>query len=102
MYGGVSINPMFWPARRREAYNVGRHLQGTTRCSRAACFEFLVPARGPWDGRFETRLRLASLEGWRRDAHRPRHGADRHERAIAGRMIEQIAKTLFANVAAER
>src|SRR6516164_678368 len=22
IYGGVSINPMFWPARRREAYNV--------------------------------------------------------------------------------
>ena len=22
MYGGVSINPMYWPARRLEAYNV--------------------------------------------------------------------------------
>ena len=22
IYGGVSVNPMFWPARRREAYNV--------------------------------------------------------------------------------
>ena len=26
IYGGVSVNPMFWPARRREAYNVAANI----------------------------------------------------------------------------
>jgi arginine deiminase len=101
MYGGVSINPMYWPARRREAYNVAAIYKAHPMFADAA-FEFWYPHEGP-DGRFETAdFGLASLEGG--DVMPIGHGTvliGMSERS-QGRMIEQIAKTLFASGAAER
>jgi arginine deiminase len=101
MYGGVSVNPMYWPARRREAYNVAAIYKAHPMFADAA-FEFWYPHEGP-DGRFETAdFGLASLEGG--DVMPIGHGTvliGMSERS-QGRMIEQIAKTLFASGAAER
>ena len=50
IYGGVSINPMYWPARRREAYNVAAIYRSHPMFAEAD-FEFWYPHEGP-DGRF--------------------------------------------------
>ncbi len=101
MYGGVSINPMYWPARRREAYNVAAIYKYHPMFAGSE-FEFWYPHEGP-DGRFETAdFGLASLEGG--DVMPIGNGTvliGMSERS-QGRMIEQIAKTLFASGAAER
>ena len=100
IYGGVSINPMYWPARRLEAYNVAA-IYRYHPMFQDDDFEYWyrrsgrrsVPGRG---------LR-PSLDGRRgRAADRERHGADRSLRADQARMIEQIARALFAKGAAER
>jgi arginine deiminase len=101
IYGGVSINPMYWPARRREAYNVAAIYKAHPMFA-GASFEFWYPPEGP-DGRFETAdFGLASLEG---GDVMPIGNATvligMSERS-QGRMIEQIAKALFAKGAAER
>ena len=101
IYGGVSINPMYWPARRREAYNVAAIYRAHPMFA-GADFEFWYPPEGA-DGRFETAdFGLASLEGG--DVMPIGNGAvliGMSERS-QGRMIEQIAKALFAKGAAER
>jgi arginine deiminase len=101
IYGGVSINPMYWPARRREAYNVAAIYKAHPMFAGAE-FEFWYPPEGP-DGRLETAdFGLASLEGG--DVMPIGNGAvliGMSERS-QGRMIEQIAKALFAKGAAER
>ena len=101
IYGGVSVNPMYWPARRREAYNVAAIYRAHPMFA-AAEFEFWYPPEGP-DGRLETAdFGLASLEGG--DVMPIGNGAvliGMSERSQA-RMIEQIAKALFAKGAAER
>src|SRR5918993_1771250 len=101
IYGGVSVNPMYWPARRREAYNVAAIYRAHPMFA-AAEFEFWYPAEGP-DGRLEiTDFGLASLEGG--DVMPIGNGAvliGMSERSQA-RMIEQVAKALFAAGAAER
>ena len=101
VYGGVSVNPMYWPARRREAYNVAAIYRAHPMFADAA-FEFWYPPEGP-DGRLETAdFGLASLEGG--DVMPIGNGAvliGMSERSQA-RMIEQIAKALFAKGAAER
>jgi arginine deiminase len=101
MYGGVTINPMYWPARRREAYNVAAIYKYHPLFADAD-FEFWYPHEGP-DGRFETAdFGLASLEGG--DVMPIGHGTvliGMSERS-QGRMIEQVAKALFAHGAAER
>src|SRR5689334_23976052 len=62
IYGGVSVNPMYWPARRREAYNVGAIYRGHPMFADAD-FEFWYPQQGD-DGRLSTSdFGLASLEG---------------------------------------
>jgi len=62
IYGGVSINPMFWPARRREAYNVAAIYKAHPMFADAE-FDFWYPHEGD-DGRLETTdFGLASLEG---------------------------------------
>src|SRR5262245_42793555 len=50
IYGGVSINPMFWPARRLEAYNVAA-IYRYHPMFQAAEFEYWYPHLGD-DGRF--------------------------------------------------
>jgi arginine deiminase len=101
IYGGVSINPMYWPARRREAYNVAAIYKAHPMFADAD-FKFWYPPEGP-DGRFEIAdFGLASLEGG--DVMPIGNGAvliGMSERS-QGRMIEQIAKALFAQGAADR
>ena len=101
IYNGVSINPMYWPARRREAYNVAAIYRAHPMFSEAD-FDFWYPPEGP-EGRFEIAdFGLASLEGG--DVMPIGNGAvliGMSERS-QGRMIEQIAKALFAKGAAER
>jgi arginine deiminase len=101
IYGGVSVNPMYWPARRREAYNVGAIYKAHPMFA-GADFDFWYPQEGP-DGRLEIAdFGLASLEGG--DVMPIGNGAvliGMSERS-QGRMIEQIARALFAAGAAER
>jgi arginine deiminase len=101
IYGGVTVNPMYWPARRREAYNVAAIYRAHPMFADAD-FEFWYPAEGP-DGRFEIAdFGMASLEGG--DVMPIGNGAvliGMSERS-QGRMIEQVAKALFARGAAER
>ena len=101
IYGGVSVNPMYWPARRREAYNVAAIYKAHPMFADGG-FDFWYPPEGP-DGRFETAdFGLASLDGG--DVMPIGNGAvliGMSERS-QGRMIEQIAKALFAKGAAER
>jgi arginine deiminase len=101
IYGGVSINPMYWPARRREAYNVGAIYRGHP-MFRDAAFEYWYPPMGD-DGRLNiVDFGLASLEGG--DVMPIGNGTvliGMSERS-QGRMIEEIAHALFTHGAAER
>ncbi len=101
IYGGVSINPMYWPARRREAYNMAAIYRGHPRF-RGPDFEFWYPPLGD-DDRFKIEdFGRASLEGG--DVEIVGRGTvliGLSERT-QGRMIEQIAVALFAKGAAER
>jgi arginine deiminase len=101
IYGGVSVNPMYWPARRREAYNVAAIYRAHP-MFQGAEFEFWYPPLGD-DGRLDTLdFGLASLEGG--DVMPIGNGVvliGMSERS-QGRMIEQIAHALFEAEAAER
>jgi arginine deiminase len=101
IYGGVSINPMYWPARRLEAYNVAAIYRAHPMFARRG-FEYWYPPRGD-DGRFNVAdFGRASMEGG--DVQPIGNGTvliGLSERTTA-RMIEQIARALFANGAAER
>ena len=101
MYGGVSVNPMFWPARRREAFNVATIYKAHPMFAEAD-FAFWYPHEGD-DGRLDTTdFGLASMEGG--DVMPIGNGTvliGMSERSQA-RMIEQVAKALFAAGAAER
>jgi arginine deiminase len=101
IYGGVSINPMYWPARRLEAYNVAAIYRGHPMFADAG-FEFWYPPRGD-DGRFNiSDFGRSSLEGG--DVQPIGNGTvliGLSERSQA-RMIEQIARALFAKGQAER
>jgi arginine deiminase len=101
IYGGVSINPMFWPARRREAINMGAIYRAHP-MFRDGGFEFWYPPMGD-DDRFRIEdFGLSSLEGG--DVEIVGRGTvliGMSERT-QGRMIEQVARALFAAEAAER
>jgi arginine deiminase len=101
IYGGVSINPMYWAARRREAYNMAAIYRGHP-MFRGAGFDYWYPPLGD-DQRFQDEdFGLASLEGG--DVEIIGRGAvliGLSERTTA-RMIEQLARALFARGAAER
>jgi arginine deiminase len=101
IYGGVSINPMYWPARRREAYNMAAIYKAHP-MFRDAEFEFWYPDLGD-DDRFKAEdFGRASLEGG--DVQIVGNGTvliGLSERTQA-RMIERIAQALFAKGAAER
>jgi arginine deiminase len=101
IYGGVSVNPMFWPARRREAYNVAAIYRAHPMFAEAD-FEFWYPHLGDDDRLETTDFGLASMEGG--DVMPIGNGTvliGMSERT-QGRMIEQVAKALFARGAAER
>jgi arginine deiminase len=101
IYGGVSINPMYWPARRLEAYNVAAIYRAHPMFAQAD-FQFWYPPMGD-DGRFNIAdFGRSSLEGG--DVQPIGNGTvliGLSERSQA-RMIEQIARALFASGAAER
>jgi arginine deiminase len=101
IYGGVSINPMYWPARRLEAYNVAAIYRYHPMFVEAD-FEFWYPPLGD-DDRFNVvDFGRASLEGG--DVQPIGNGTvliGMSERSQA-RMIEQVAKALFAKGGAER
>ena len=101
MYGGVSINPMFWPARRLEAYNVAAIYRYHPMFAEAE-FEYWYPELGD-EGRFHVQdFGRASLEGG--DVQPIGNGTvliGMSERSQA-RMIEQVAAALFDKGAAER
>ena len=101
MYGGVSINPMYWPARRLEAYNVAA-IYRYHPMFEGDDFEYWYPPLGD-DGRFQAAdFGRASMEGG--DVQPIGNGAvliGMSERTQA-RMIEQVARALFAKGAAER
>jgi arginine deiminase len=101
IYGGVSINPMYWPARRREAINMAAIYKAHPMFADGG-FEFWYPPTGD-DDRFNVEdFGLASLEGG--DVEIIGNGAvaiGMSERT-QGRMIEQIARALFAKGAATR
>ena len=101
IYGGVSINPMYWPARRLEAYNVAAIYRAHPMFADAS-FEYWYPHLGD-DGRFQVEdFGRSSLEGG--DVQPIGNGTvliGLSERSQA-RIIEQIARALFAKGAAER
>jgi arginine deiminase len=101
IYGGVSVNPMFWPARRLEAYNVAAVYRAHPMFAGGG-FDYWYPSLGD-DHRFHVSdFGRASLEGG--DVQPIGHGAvliGMSERSQA-RMIEQVARALFAKGAAER
>jgi arginine deiminase len=101
IYGGVSINPMFWPARRLEAYNVAA-IYRYHPLFRDASFAFWYPELGDDDRLKTLDFGRSSLEGG--DVQPIGNGTvliGISERTQA-RMIEQIARALFAQEAAER
>jgi arginine deiminase len=101
IYGGVSINPMYWPARRREAYNMGAIYRAHPMFKDAA-FDYWYPAMGD-DDRFRLEdFGRASLEGGDVEIIGKGTVAIGMSERTTGRMIEQIALALFAKEAAER
>ena len=95
IYGGVSINPMFWPARRLEAYNVAAIYRYHPMFAEAD-FEFWYPELGDDDRFNAVDFGRASLEGG--DVQPIGNGTvliGMSERSQA-RMIEQVARALFA------
>jgi arginine deiminase len=101
IYGGVSVNPMYWPPRRREAYNVAVIYRAHPMFADGG-FDYWYPELGD-DGRFAVAdFGRASLEGG--DVQPIGRGTvliGMSERSQA-RMIEQVARALFAKGAAER
>ncbi|WP_313404019.1 arginine deiminase [Aeromicrobium sp.] len=101
IFGGVSINPMYWPARRLEAYNVAAIYRYHPMFVEAD-FEYWYPPMGD-DGRFNALdFGKSSLEGG--DVQPIGNGTvliGMSERSQA-RMIEQIAHQLFNSGGAER
>ena len=102
IYGGVSVNPMYWPARRREAYNMAAIYRGHP-MFRDGGFEFWYPTLGE-DGRFEgvEDFGMASMEGGDVEIIGKGTVAIGMSERTSGRMIERIAKSLFDKGAAER
>ncbi len=101
IYGGVSVNPMYWPARRREAYNMAAIYRAHPLFADAD-FEFWYPPMGD-DDRFRIEdFGLASLEGGDVEIIGRGTVAIGMSERTTGRMIEVIAKALFAKGAAER
>jgi arginine deiminase len=101
IFNGVSVNPMYWPARRKESLNL-LAIYRYHPMFQDAKFEFWYPELGD-DGKFNTQdFGQSSLEGG--DVMPIGNGTvliGMSERTQA-RMIEQIAKNLFAKGAAER
>ena len=101
IFNGVSVNPMYWPARRREALNVFAIYRYHPMFKEAG-FNWWYPELAD-EGRFDVSdFGRASLEGG--DVQPIGNGVvliGMSERT-QGRMIEQIASALFEKGSAER
>jgi len=101
IFGGVSVNPMYWPARRRESLNL-LTIYKYHPSFRGADFNWWYPEVSD-EGLFELKdFGRSTLEGG--DVQPIGNGVvliGMSERT-QGRMIEQIARALFAHGAAER
>src|SRR4051812_13273079 len=101
IFGGVSVNPMYWPARRRESLNL-LTIYKYHPTFRQAEFDWWYPEIAD-NGLFDLKdFGRSTLEGG--DVQPIGDGVvliGMSERT-QGRMIEQIAKALFARGAAER
>jgi arginine deiminase len=101
IYNGVTVNPMYWPARRREALNMLTIYRYHPMFQNAG-FEFWYPEQ-THDGGFAIQdFGRASMEGG--DVQPIGNGTvaiGLSERTQA-RMIEMVAKTLFEKGGAER
>jgi arginine deiminase len=100
IYNGVTVNPMYWPARRREALNM-LTIYRYHPMFQGADFNFWYPELK--DGAFEASdFGRASMEGG--DVQPIGHGtvAIGMSERTQGRMIEMVAKALFEKGAAER
>lgn len=100
IYGGVSVNPMYWPARRRESLNM-LVIYAYHPMFRGADFTWLYPTGFDQDFNMEAFAR-SSLEGG--DVMPIGNGTvlvGASERTQTG-MIEQLAQTLFQNGSADR
>jgi arginine deiminase len=101
IYNGVTVNPMYWPARRREALNMLTIYRFHPMFQEAG-FEFWYPEQS-YDGSFNIQdFGRASMEGG--DVQPIGNGTVAigcSERTQA-RMIEMVAKALFEKGGAER
>jgi arginine deiminase len=101
IYNGVSINPMYWPARRRESYNVAAVYRAHP-IFKDGGFNFWYPKLME-DGRFHAEdFGLASLEGGDVEIIGRGTVAIGLSERTSARMIEQIALALFEQGSAER
>ena len=101
IYNGVTVNPMYWPARRREALNM-LTIYRYHPMFQDAGFEFWYPDQSD-DGSFNIQdFGRASMEGG--DVQPIGNGtvAIGMSERTQGRMIEMVAKSLFENGGAER
>lgn len=101
IYNGVSLNPMYSRARRLEAVNVAAIYKAHP-MFRAAKFEFWYPPDGD-DSRFNVEdFGLASLEGGDVMPIGNKTVLIGMSERTQSRMVEQLARALFAQGAAER
>ncbi len=101
IYNGVTVNPMYWPARRREALNM-LTIYRYHPMFKDAGFEFWYPEQS-YDGSFNIQdFGRASMEGG--DVQPIGNGtvAIGMSERTQGRMIEMVAKSLFEKGGAER
>ncbi len=101
IYNGVTVNPMYWPARRREALNM-LTIYRYHPMFQGADFEFWYPEQTHDSGYNIQDFGKASMEGG--DVQPIGNGTvaiGLSERTQA-RMIEMVAKTLFEKGGAER
>jgi arginine deiminase len=101
IFGGVTFNPMFWPVRRLEVINVAAVYQGHP-MFRDASFECWYPPEGS-SGFFDIQgFGRSSLEGGDVMPIGNRTVLIGMGERTQARMIEVLAKTLFALQAADR
>ncbi len=101
VYNGVSLNPMYWPARRQEMVNVAT-IYNYHPMFKKANFKFWYPANAPFDG-FEIQdFGKASLEGGDVMPIGNKTVLIGISERTTPIMIEQIATSLFCKGSVER
>ena len=101
IYGGVTLNPMYYPARRAEAVNVAL-VYHYHPLFREASFEFWYPMDGRMDDYQALDFGHASLEGGDVMPIGNKTVLIGISERTSPQMIEALAETLFARGAAER